>query len=315
LAKLVVLVGHGSQSANNAQAAALECGACCGQTGEINSRTLAKLLNDPQVRAQLEDLGIRFDADTHFAAALHNTTTDELELFDADLMPQKSLVLWQGFCSAWDLASDQVRRERAPTLGINPRMPADELLLSMRHRANDGAQTRPEWGLAGNASFIIAPRARTRGVVLEGRSFLHDYHASEDPTGDLLEQLMTAPMLVTHWINWQYHASTVAPERLGSGNKLLHNVVGGNLGLFEGNGGDLRIGLARQSLHDGEQWMHQPLRLTVLIDAPAAQIERVLHKHETVRNLVENGWLHLLRFSDDGFEVYQFEDWRRLKFS
>ena len=38
----------------------------------------------------------------------------------------------------------------------------------------------------------------------------------------------------------------------GSGNKLLHNVVGGHIGVFEGNGGDLRIGLPWQSVHDGE---------------------------------------------------------------
>ena len=26
--------------------------------------------------------------------------------------------------------------------------------------------------------------------------------------------------------------------------------------MFEGNGGDLRIGLAQQSLHDGQRWVH-----------------------------------------------------------
>ena len=90
---------------------------------------------------------------------------------------------------------------------------------------------------------------------------------------------MTAPMLVTHWINWQYHASTCDPQHLGSGNKLLHNVVGGRIGVFEGNGGDLRIGLAQQSLHDGVTWRHEPLRLTVVIDAPAESIERVISNH------------------------------------
>ncbi len=63
---------------------------------------------------------------------------------------------------------------------------------------------------------------------------------------------MTAPMVVTNWINLQYHASTVDNRRYGSGNKVLHNVVGGRLGVFEGNGGDLRIGLPLQSLHDGQ---------------------------------------------------------------
>lgn len=69
------------------------------------------------------------------------------------------------------------------------------------------------------------------------------------------------------------------PERLGSGNKLLHNVLGGYLGVFESNGGDLRVGLARQSVHDGRRWVHEPLRLTGVIDAPAAAIEQVLAQH------------------------------------
>ena len=76
-------------------------------------------------------------------------------------------------------------------------------------------------------------------------------------------------MIVTHWINGQYFLSTTDNDRFGSGNKVLHNVVGGHIGVFEGNGGDLRIGLALQSLHDGERWQHEPLRLTVVVDAPS----------------------------------------------
>jgi len=311
LARLVLFVGHGSQSANNAQAAALDCGACCGQSGEVNARVLARLLNEAEVQAGLRARGIAIPADVVFVAALHNTTTDEIEGFDLDLLEAAAKARWQRLQTVFEQAGDQVRRERAATLGLDPRWPRAALLEALRRRANDGAQTRPEWGLAGNAAFLIAPRARSRGAMLEGRAFLHDYDATNDADGSVLELLMTAPMLVTHWINWQYHASTCDPQRLGSGNKLLHNVVGGRIGVFEGNGGDLRIGLARQSLHDGERWRHEPLRLTVVIDAQAEAIERVIARHAVVRQLVDNDWLQLWRFGEaGGFMRYTRGRWQ-----
>lgn len=312
LAPLVLLVGHGSHTTNNAHAAGLDCGACCGQTGEVNARALAQLLNRPAVRAGLQTRGIAVPAQTVFMAALHNTTTDQIEGFDLDLLPPLARQTWHRLQSVFAHAGDQVRRERSTRLGLDVRASHDELLLEFLRRANDGAQTRPEWGLANNASFIIAPRWRTLGAVLDGRSFLHDYVAANDADGSVLELLMTAPMLVTHWINWQYHASTCDPERLGSGNKLLHNVVGGNLGVFEGNGGDLRIGLSKQSLHDGEQWVHEPLRLTVVIDASEHAIEQILQKHAAVRQLVANGWLHLWRFGIERLARFDSGGWHDL---
>ncbi len=306
LARLVVLVGHGSQSTNNAHAAGLECGACCGQTGEVNARALAQLLNESAVRVGLLAQGIPVPDSTVFVAALHNTTTAQIEAFDLDLLPAAARPVWNQLHTAFEQAADLVRRERAPRLHLDPAAPADTLLGQLLRRANDAAQTRPEWGLAGNASLIIASRERTCGLDLEGRSFLHDYDAHRDPDGSLLAQLMTAPMLVAHWINWQYHASMCEPTRFGSGNKLLHNVVGGHIGVFEGNGGDLRIGLARQSLHDGERWMHEPVRLTVAIEAPPESIDAVIKAHAVVGQLLHNGWLHLwcLRPSD----VLRYED-------
>lgn len=311
-APLVLLVGHGSQSANNAQAAALDCGACCGQTGEVNARVLARLLNDAKVRAGLAARGISIPAQTVFLAALHNTTTDEIEAFDVDLLPADVRARWARLQPLFDQACERVRRERAPSLGLDAKAAPRQLLDWLRRRANDGAQTRPEWGLAGNAAFIIAPRHRTRGVSLNGRCFLHDYDAAQDADGSVLELLMTAPMLVTHWINWQYHASRCDPERLGSGNKVLHNVVGGGIGVFEGNGGDLRIGLSRQSLHDGQRWVHEPLRLTVVIDASAEAIDKVVGRHPVVRQLIENGWLHLWRYDGDRLLQRDGGRWRPL---
>lgn len=313
LAPLVLFAGHGSQSANNAHAAALDCGACCGQSGEINARAMAQLLNEAPVRAGLRERGIDIPDETVFVAALHNTATDEVEGFDLDLLPAHARARWERLQAALAHACDQVRRERAPKLGLDARAGHDSLLKQLRQRANDGAQTRPEWGLAGNAAFLIAPRRRSLGAVLNGRCFLHDYDPAGDPEGSLLEQLMTAPMLVAHWINWQYHASTCDPERFGAGNKLLHNVVGGTIGVFEGNGGDLRIGLSRQSLHDGLRWMHEPLRLTVVIDAPREAIERVIARHAVVSQLLDNAWLHLWRFDDAGLVRYADGGWQALE--
>lgn len=302
-APLVLLCGHGGQSANNAHAAGLDCGACGGRSGEVNARALAALLNDAGVRTALAARGLTIPQGTWFVAGLHNTTTDEVRLFDTDLLPSSHAAALEGLRGALARAGAAARAERAPGLGL-PALPAPALLTRLRERASNWAETRPEWALADNAAFVAAPRARTRGADLGGRVFLHDYDHRLDADRSVLTLILTAPVVVAHWINLQYLASSVDPQRQGAGNKLLHNVVGGGIGVFEGNGGDLRIGLPWQSVHDGERLRHTPRRLSVFVEAPREAIDAVIAAHETVRWLVDHGWLHLLAIEGDAVPVF-----------
>lgn len=309
-ARLVLICGHGSESANNPYASGLDCGACGGHAGDVNARLAAATLNDTAVRAHLARQGLEVPADTVFLAGLHNTTTDDLLLFDLDRIPGSHREDVARLREALGRAGAAARRERAPSLGLAA-CPDDQLDAAVRARAADIAQVRPEWGLANNAALVAAPRYRTRNLKLDGRVFLHDYEAAADQEDKVLTLILCAPVVVASWINLQYYASRIDPVRYGSGNKVLHNVVGG-LGVLEGNGGDLKVGLPLQSIHDGKDFTHEPRRLAVYIEADPARISQVLAGNPAVRQLFDHEWLHLFSLQGDQCHRYRAGQWSRM---
>ena len=298
-ARLVLLVGHGANVVNTPHASSLHCGACGGQSGEVNARLLARLLNEAKVREGLAASGIVIPEDTLFVGGLHDTTTDAATLYTDD-HPSPS--------HAADLSQAQAHLAQAGRLAGAERASrtgraGDEAAIQKRSR--DWSEVRPEWGLAGCQAFIAAPRRRTRGKDLAGRAFLHDYDWTEDAGFSVLELILTAPVVVASWISLQYFGSVVAPEAFGGGNKLLHNVVGG-IGVLEGAGGLMRAGLPWQSVHDGSRLVHEPLRLTVCVEAPREAITDILGRHPEVRALFDNRWMHLFALDEAGRMAWRY---------
>lgn len=290
-ARIVAICGHAAEVVNNPYKAGLDCGACGGHSGEPNARVAAAVLNDQQVQTELKARGIHIPADTWFVPAVHNTTTDEIRLLDTNNLPATHAAEFAQLQQWINEAGSLCRTERSQRLSGKT---AEDIF----RRSRDWSEVRPEWGLAGNAAFIVAPRSRTVGLDLGGRTFMHSYDQQQDPELKVLELIMTAPMIVTSWINLQYYASAVDNRSFGSGNKVIHNVVG-QLGVLLGNGGDLMTGLPWQSVHDGVRFQHEPLRLLVVIEASRDAVQQILDKHALVRDLCSNGWLSLVVLEDE----------------
>ncbi|MGZ3633825.1 MAG: DUF2309 domain-containing protein [Parachlamydiaceae bacterium] len=290
--RLVVLCGHRSQTENNPYASALDCGACGGNHGGPNGKILAAILNSYEVRAALRKKEIAIPDETLFLGAEHNTTTDEVVIEDLGTLKETHIKAVEKLKQDLGKAGIKNSQYRCKTFGLNAsRMNARTHVLK---RSSNWSEVRPEWGLARNAAFIIGSRNLTKSLDLEGRCFLHSYEWEEDGEGNLLETLLTAPMVVAQWINTQYFFSTLNNQAYGSGSKITHNVAG-KLGVMQGNSSDLMQGLPLQSVNSSDDdAYHEAMRLQVIVHAPRSRIDSIIEKHTVLQNLFFNHWVILV---------------------
>lgn len=291
-AKIVVFCGHGSQTENNTYATSLDCGACGGRHGDTNAKILAKILNQKSIRENLQESGIEIPDSTKFIAAKHNTTNDAVEIYlPNDWRNEEELKI------LIELKEDLLKAQKINNLFRSKQMgfvgKSEKLAEFFFNRGNAWSETQAEWGLAKNASFIVAPRNLTKNIDLQGRSFLHSYDWKIDQDGSILNLILNAPMVVAQWINSQYLFSTINNIAFGSGSKITQNVVA-KIGVMQGNGSDLMHGLPLQSVYSSdENEYHKPARLMSLVYAPKEKIDQVIENSPNLKQLFSNEWVAL----------------------
>ncbi len=238
-----------------------------------------------------------------FSRRLHNTCNDSIEFFDLDLLPHSHTADFAAARRTLEEVCERNAHERCRRFDSAPL----NISFSAAHRhvearAEDLAQTRPEFGNASNAMCVVGRRWRTRGLYLDRRSFLMSYDPTQDDAdATILGRILGAVVPVCEGINLQYLFSYIDSAGWGCGTKLPHNVTS-LLGVMDGAASDLRPGLPLQGVE-----IHEPVRCLFVIESYPEAMRKIMARNATVGQILRNGWVQLALLHPDSGEVLLFQ--------
>lgn len=298
--KLQFMIAHGATSSNNPYKNAYGCGACSGKAGIPNSQIFCGMANNPKVRDELRRThGIDIPPETFFVACYHDTSTDEVLAFNVEEAPATHQADLERILGQIRSSAHKNSLERCRHFAAGRKLLDEKITFQhVQERGANLAEPRPEYGHTNNAMCVIGRRVITKGIYLDRRSFLTSYDPSTDPDGKILASVMAGAVPVAGGINLDYYFSRVDNEVYGSGTKLPLNVAG-LLGVMTGGSSDLRIGLAFQMVE-----LHEPVRITILIEARPDIVQGILNSAPRQKQLVHHRWLHMAVLNPEDGKIY-----------